>query len=220
MPEQRGESCAAVENATPMPQASGATLHWDDSSRMCGAKELYLLPADRRRPSFQAKGLPVSAHCADPYWTTGQISHVPAPAPQMIAWEKEAALMTFALPPVLLAAPAHTALPGATGELVWLPWQARTASFTHAVHPALLVHAPDTTRQAECITIVPFLLANDPLLHHMALLQARRGEFERAWKAQTDATSRVQSYEPNYEGSPIVAGPPGGRCSAHGCGCA
>ena len=43
-----------------------------------------------------------------------------------------------------------------------------------------------------------------------------REEFEQAWKAQTDATSRVQSYEPNYEGSPIVAGPAGGKCSAHG----
>ena len=43
-----------------------------------------------------------------------------------------------------------------------------------------------------------------------------REEFERAWKAQTDAASRVHSYEPNYEGSPIVAGPPGGKCSAHG----
>ena len=26
----------------------------------------------------------------------------------------------------------------------------------------------------------------------------------------------MQSYEPNYEGSPVVAGPPGGRSSAHG----
>ena len=43
-----------------------------------------------------------------------------------------------------------------------------------------------------------------------------REEFERAWKAQTDATGRVQSYEPNYEGSPVIAGPPGGRSSAHG----
>ena len=43
-----------------------------------------------------------------------------------------------------------------------------------------------------------------------------RDEFERAWKAQTDATSRVQGYEPNYEGSVVVAGPAHGRCSAHG----
>ena len=43
-----------------------------------------------------------------------------------------------------------------------------------------------------------------------------REEFERAWKAQTDATNRVQSYEPNYEGSPVIAGPAGGKSSAHG----
>jgi hypothetical protein len=43
-----------------------------------------------------------------------------------------------------------------------------------------------------------------------------REEFERAWKAQTDSGPRVQSYEPNYEGSSIVAGPPHGKCSAHG----
>ncbi len=44
-----------------------------------------------------------------------------------------------------------------------------------------------------------------------------RQEFERAWKARaTDIGSRVQSYEPNYEGSSVVMGPPGGVCSAHG----
>jgi hypothetical protein len=42
-------------------------------------------------------------------------------------------------------------------------------------------------------------------------------EFEKAWKArETDVGSRVQSYEPNYEGSSVVMGPPGGVCSAHG----
>ena len=43
-----------------------------------------------------------------------------------------------------------------------------------------------------------------------------REAFERAWKAQTDATAHVQTYEPNYEGSSIVAGPAGAKCSAHG----
>ena len=44
-----------------------------------------------------------------------------------------------------------------------------------------------------------------------------RREFEQAWKARaTDIGSRVQSYEPNYEGSSVVMGPPGGVCSAHG----
>jgi 4-hydroxyisophthalate hydroxylase len=44
-----------------------------------------------------------------------------------------------------------------------------------------------------------------------------RAEFERAWKArQTDSGARALSYEPSYEGSPVVSGPAGGVCSAHG----
>jgi 2-polyprenyl-6-methoxyphenol hydroxylase-like FAD-dependent oxidoreductase len=44
-----------------------------------------------------------------------------------------------------------------------------------------------------------------------------RREFEQAWKGrETDVGSRVQTYEPNYEGSPVIMGPPNGVCSAHG----
>jgi 2-polyprenyl-6-methoxyphenol hydroxylase-like FAD-dependent oxidoreductase len=44
-----------------------------------------------------------------------------------------------------------------------------------------------------------------------------RAEFERAWRErQSDVGSRVQNYEPNYEGSSVVLGPPGSVCSAHG----
>ena len=44
-----------------------------------------------------------------------------------------------------------------------------------------------------------------------------RAEFEHAW-SQLAATSgsRVQSYEPHYEGSSVVAGPLGAACSIHG----
>lgn len=44
-----------------------------------------------------------------------------------------------------------------------------------------------------------------------------RGEFERAWKEMAaGGGSRVRTYEPHYEGSPVVLGPPNGVCSAHG----
>jgi 2-polyprenyl-6-methoxyphenol hydroxylase-like FAD-dependent oxidoreductase len=44
-----------------------------------------------------------------------------------------------------------------------------------------------------------------------------RADFERAWKERVaGAGERTMSYEPNYEGSPVVAGPPGGKCTAHG----
>jgi 2-polyprenyl-6-methoxyphenol hydroxylase-like FAD-dependent oxidoreductase len=44
-----------------------------------------------------------------------------------------------------------------------------------------------------------------------------QAEFERAWKDHAGAAApRVLTYEPNYEGSPIVFGPRGGASSAHG----
>jgi 2-polyprenyl-6-methoxyphenol hydroxylase-like FAD-dependent oxidoreductase len=44
-----------------------------------------------------------------------------------------------------------------------------------------------------------------------------RAEFESAWKEHANAAApRVLTYEPNYEGSPVVFGPPGGVSSAHG----
>ena len=44
-----------------------------------------------------------------------------------------------------------------------------------------------------------------------------RAEFERAWKAHAGtAAPRVLTYEPHYEGSSIVLGPPGAASSASG----
>jgi 4-hydroxyisophthalate hydroxylase len=46
--------------------------------------------------------------------------------------------------------------------------------------------------------------------------QRDRGEFERAWGERTAGETPPASYEPHYEGSPIVCGPPGSACSVHG----
>jgi hypothetical protein len=44
-----------------------------------------------------------------------------------------------------------------------------------------------------------------------------REAFEREWKArQSGARAEINAFEPNYEGSSIVWGPPGGACSALG----
>lgn len=44
-----------------------------------------------------------------------------------------------------------------------------------------------------------------------------KAEFEKAWANFDDSIStRVMSYEPNYEGSPVVVGPPNGVSGAHG----
>ncbi len=54
-----------------------------------------------------------------------------------------------------------------------------------------------------------FLQAFDP--------DSDRAAFEREWAARSaGARSEVGSFEPHYEGSPVVWGPPGGRCSAVG----
>jgi 4-hydroxyisophthalate hydroxylase len=45
-----------------------------------------------------------------------------------------------------------------------------------------------------------------------------RAEFERAWNEEHAgrAGPRITTYEPHYEGSPVVFGPPGGKSSARG----
>ena len=44
-----------------------------------------------------------------------------------------------------------------------------------------------------------------------------RAEFEAAWEGRkTDIGSRFQQYEPNYEASPVMLGPEGGKTGAHG----
>jgi hypothetical protein len=44
-----------------------------------------------------------------------------------------------------------------------------------------------------------------------------RAEFEAAWKElEIYSGSRQQAYEPHYEGSSVIVGPPGAACSIHG----
>jgi 2-polyprenyl-6-methoxyphenol hydroxylase-like FAD-dependent oxidoreductase len=44
-----------------------------------------------------------------------------------------------------------------------------------------------------------------------------RAEFERAWKERESGIGdRLMTYEPNYEGSAVIMGPPNGKNSAHG----
>lgn len=43
-----------------------------------------------------------------------------------------------------------------------------------------------------------------------------RNEFEQAWGGRTSGDTAPVSYEPHYEGSPVVWGPAGSACSVHG----
>ena len=47
--------------------------------------------------------------------------------------------------------------------------------------------------------------------------QKNLDEFHKAWNEKKAGTSKLATaYEPHYEGSSVIAGPPGGVCSAHG----
>jgi AraC-like DNA-binding protein len=170
MVEKGSVAKAMVASTTLLPQAAGMTLHWDGRSGVCRQVGSQTFAAPVQQPSFQAKAQPATEHRARSYWTTSEICLVPALSPQMIEWEHEAAFVTFDLAPVLLADTAHEGIPRASGELVWVRWQEKTESPTPAVHPALMMHATYESLQAERITIVPCLKADDPLLQHMALV--------------------------------------------------
>jgi hypothetical protein len=107
--------------------------------------------------AFQAKGPPAIPPRIRPYWTTGAIGLAPGVCSQAIAWEQEAAGMTFDLNPALLTDTAHEVMPRATGELVWGHWQETVELCTPAVHPMLLIHAPDESRAVDQVTLVPAL---------------------------------------------------------------
>jgi AraC-like DNA-binding protein len=170
MVEELGVSRALVARATWLPQAAGARRQWDGRSGVCRDVGPHTVSEYGQQSSFQAKAQSVTAHRTRTYWTTDEICRVPAFPLQAIAWEKEAARVTFALDPVLLADTAHRVIPRVTGEVVWVHGQEQTASPTPSVHPALLVHALDASLQGERITIVPSLPIRDPLLHHIALV--------------------------------------------------
>ena len=170
MVEELGVFQAVVARPTWLPQAAGARRQWDGRSGVCRDVGLHTVSKHGQQSSFQARAQPATAHRARPYWTTDEICRVPAFPLQAIAWEKEAARVTFALDPFLLADTADRVIPRVTGEVVWVQGPEKTESSTPPVHPALLVHALDTSLQGERITIVPSLPSRDPLLHHIALV--------------------------------------------------
>ncbi len=59
-------------------------------------------------------------------------------------------------------------------------------------------------------------IANDRAFLMRYSPERDRGEFERAWSRLTLGEVAPPSYEPHYEGSPIVWGPAGSACGVHG----
>jgi 2-polyprenyl-6-methoxyphenol hydroxylase-like FAD-dependent oxidoreductase len=60
-------------------------------------------------------------------------------------------------------------------------------------------------------------ISNDGAFLNRYSPERDEAEFAGAWKSQeSDVGNRAQVYEPSYEGSPVVVGPPGGKSTAHG----
>ena len=170
MLEELSVSQAMVGSAAWLLSAAGVTLQWDGGSRAYRDVALSTVSEQAQPSSFRVKEALATAPRARPYWTTGEICLVPTVPSQVIAWDKEAARVTFSLTPVLLADTARGVIPIVTGELVWYPWQEQTASHTSSVHGVLLGHAPYESLQVERITIAPSLPVHDPLHHHIVLV--------------------------------------------------
>ena len=169
MAEESSHPLVVVANTTPLRQLVGSTLHWDSRS---GVRRLgpNTVSGHEQQSSFQAQGPLVTECRGQRYWKTSEIRLVPALSLQTIAWGQEAELATFSLDAVHLRHPTHEGIPGATGELVWVPWQEQSASPTPSVYPALLIHTPYESFLGEHVEIVPSLQAHDPLLTHIALV--------------------------------------------------
>ena len=119
------EGCASTE------VSGSAMLHWDGWRGVCRRNVGPLTGSGPgQRSSFQAMGQPVTGDGARPYWTTGAIGLFPSLSRQAIAWEQEAARVTFDLDAGLLTETTPEVIPSATGELVWVSWPGTAASCT------------------------------------------------------------------------------------------
>jgi AraC-like DNA-binding protein len=162
------------------PMTFKETFHWDgvgpiarDGWPMTSAKPTHsrmhaalgLTQASVETPCQMATG----GH-ARPSVTRGDRCPIRSSAPQAIDWAREAACLTVALDQGLLLAAAHRAIPGVSGELLWVYQVGQARLIALYMHPMLVVHAADELFQVDRVEMVPHLQPGDPLLHHMTLV--------------------------------------------------
>ena len=180
MTTELGGFRVATERAHLPPMTFDATFHWDGVGTMSrdGGPTTSSKPTS---PSLHAAlsltQAPVETEChmamgghARPSLTMGDLYHVRSSAPQAIDWAREAACLTVSFDQRLLLAAARDAIPGVTGELVWIYREGQSQCITLYVHPVLLVHGASALLQTDRVEVVPHLHPGDPLLHHMTLV--------------------------------------------------
>jgi AraC-like DNA-binding protein len=162
------------------PMTFDETFHWDgvditprDGGPMRSSKPT--LPSRHAALSLtqapvETQGQMATGWPARPSLTRGDLYPVRSSAPQAIDWAREAESLTVSLDQRLLLAAARHAIPGVTGELVWVDREEQAQCITLYVHPVLLVHGATDLLQTERVEIVLHLRPGDPLLHHMKLV--------------------------------------------------
>jgi AraC-like DNA-binding protein len=180
MPGEVGLYRVARERAQLPPMTFDDTFHWDgvgpisqDGGPITRSKptlpSMHAVLAWMQAP-VETQGQMVTGGHARPSVTRGDLYAVRSAVPQAIDWAREAACLTVSLAQGLFLAAARDAIPGVTGELVWVYREGQAQCLTLYVHPVLLVHAASDLLQTDRVEIVPHLHPGDPLLHHMTLV--------------------------------------------------
>jgi len=143
-----------AERGKSPPWTSGDPFHWDGSGTA----------------SQGAERTPVS-ELVPP----GSRDLLPVPPALTSDWDKEADALSWYLDPGLLLATGCDMIPGATGQLLWVPLPHKIEFPIPVAHRALLVHTVYEALQVEYMELVLHLPLHDPLHRHIALvLQAER----------------------------------------------
>ena len=170
--EDRDRQGRAERGQSP-PQTSGDPFHWDGIGTASQGAEC--IPVSELVTLAARLALPATDSRASPAVPTGSRDLLPVPPALTSDWDKEAAALSWYLDPGLLLATGYDVIPGATGELLWVPRPHKIELPTPVVHRALLVHTVYEALQVEYMELVLHLPLHDPLHRHIALvLQAER----------------------------------------------
>ena len=174
MTTEPGGFRVATERIHLPPMTFDDTFHWDgvgSMSRNGGpmTRSKPTLPSMHAAPSLtqapvETQGQMATGGHARPSLTRGDLCPVRSSAPQAIDWAREAACLTVSLDQGLLLAAARDAIPGVTGELVWVYRGGHPQCITLYVHPVLLVHGASdwlqTIASRWCRTFTPAILCS------------------------------------------------------------
>jgi AraC-like DNA-binding protein len=180
MPGEPGSCRVATERVALPPMPFADTYHWDgvgpmsrDGGPVASVKPTRLSMHGAlalTQAPFETQRQMTTGWHARPSLPRSDLGPVRSTTLQAIDWAREAESLIVSVAQGLLLAAAHDAIPGATGELVWIYQQRQAQCITLYVHPVLLIHSASDLLQMDRVEIVPHLHPGDPLLDHIRLV--------------------------------------------------